>query len=588
MSVQKTKVAILDLTGCTGCEVNLLRLGAALLDYAQDFEITNWRMIQEEEVKDYDVVLVDGYACNEEQVELLRQARETCGVVVALGACAISGNVFSQLTPENYERLKALVYSPEHQAITKFVKPVPKVVEVDHLIHGCPASVEASKKLLDKLRRHPVTSKVMEVRHPDYMAKIEGHGSLRVDFARSTASFSPEEGERFVEGLVLGKPYLNAPRVHSRICGICPVAHTLCATRAIEKALGIRPVSLGRRLRRIFACGQMVQSHLLHLYFMVLPSLSGLKSSLEMSMRYPAEFHLCLNIKRIAEEIFDLIGGAHLHPVSITVGGFTKVPPVEKLMGLRGKIQDVLDEAEDLVTLFSDLDWPDAVTASHMLCIRPDYGKAYPMWGQEIRVNGPEPLNIDDYKTFIRETIVVDKPSKVGRLVPDRPIKTGALARLSRYWERLHPLAKEALEGSGLKFGNPFHNSLAQAVEILHFLEEAIRLLDTLQDENLREALVDPMAIRRQVLGRGGPWPRRGVSVIEAPRGLLIHEAHVDNQGNISYYNIVPPTALNLSGLAEEASLLLERYREEPAEKKRGLLEDLVRSIDPCITCSVH
>ena len=586
--LRKTKIALLDLTGCSGCEVNLLRLGSGFLDIAQDFEITNWRMLQTDKDADFDVVFVEGYACNDEQVELLKQARETCSVVVAVGVCAMSGHFFSQLTPENYAKLKAMVYSPAHQAVTQFVKPVAQVVKVDHVIPGCPANVEAAAKLLNDLRKQPVTSKILKVHTPDYVTRIEGHGSLKVNFRKETAHFYPEEGERFVEALVVGKPYLTAPRVHSRICGICPVAHCLCSIKAIEKALGIQPNISSRRLRRIFQCGQMVQSHLLHLYLMVLPSIAGLESGIDISRRYPAEFHLFLEIKRVTDEFFDTIGGAPLHPVALTVGGFIKAPDPDRLFGLGEKISRILDDTVDLVRLIADFDWPEAVTPAHMLCIQPEIKDVYPMFGVKIRHNSPDPFPVDEYQKFINEFIIPDHPSKVAHLSPNIPVKTGALARIFYYSRRLNPLAAKVFKESQLQFGNPFHNNPAQAVEIIHYLEEAVRLLELVQRENLDRVVVDRKEVRQQVLDSNISWPGQAVSAIEAPRGLLFHEVHIDGQGDVIHYNIIPPTVLNLAGLEQEAALLLRSCRKKPDDKKTALLEELIRAMDPCITCAVH
>ncbi|MCD6388848.1 MAG: nickel-dependent hydrogenase large subunit, partial [Desulfobulbaceae bacterium] len=77
-------------------------------------------------------------------------------------------------------------------------------------------------------------------------------------------------------------------------------------------------------------------------------------------------------------------------------------------------------------------------------------------------------------------------------------------------------------------------------------------------------------------------------SAIEAPRGLLFHEVKVDDQGRIVYYNIIPPTVLNLSALDSEAFLLLKTYQDESDSRKTELLEELIRAMDPCITCAVH
>ncbi|MBL4902663.1 MAG: nickel-dependent hydrogenase large subunit [Desulfocapsa sp.] len=587
-NAEKTKIAFLDLTGCSGCEVNLLRLDTAFLDMIQDFEVTSWRMLQTGTTADYDVVFVEGYACNDEQVELLKQARATCSLVVAVGVCAMSGHVFSQITPENLKNLKALVYSPEHQTVTQFVKPVAEVVKVDHVIPGCPANIEVAAKLLNELRQSPVTSKIQKVYQPNYVARIEGHGSLKADFKKETAHFHPEEGERFTEALVLGKPYLTSPRVHSRICGICPVAHCICSIKAIENALEIQPNIQSRRLRRIFQCGQMVQSHLLHLYLMILPSIAELGSSLDVTRRYPAEFHIFLEIKRVTEEFFDIIGGAPLHPVALTVGGFSKAPDSSRLFSLEEKISRVLNNSLDLVRFFSEFDWPEAVTAAHMLCIQPEIKDIYPMFGVRIRYNNPEPFAVGDYREFINESIVPGCPSKVACLAPNIPIKTGALARLFYYHQSLNPMAGKVLKESNLKFSNPFHTNIAQAIEIIHYLEEAIRLLGLLQSEDLGEVVVDRKEVRQQALENSGLWPKKGVSAIEAPRGLLFHEAHIDKQGNVTLYNIIPPTVLNLASLEQEASLLLRSYRTESNDKKTALLEELVRAMDPCITCAVH
>jgi sulfhydrogenase subunit alpha len=591
MPSSKPRIAILDLTGCTGCEVNLLRLGADFLDMAQDFEIVTWRMVQEEEETEYDIVFVDGYACNEKQVEQLKKARETAAVVVALGACAISGNVFSQLTPENYEKMKALVYSPEHQAITQFVKPVPEVVKVDYTVPGCPARVEVAQSLLAKLREEPARGRKLvfgAVRRRDYLAKIEGHGSLQVNFAEGTARFYPSEGERFVEGLVAGKPYGQAPLIHSRICGICPVAHAVCSILALERALGVHPSHPAIRLRKLFACGQMVQSHLLHLYFMVLPSQSGLTSGVEMSKAYPAEFHLYLNIKRLCEKLFELIGGAPLQPVTLTVGGFTKVPDVEELLAIGDQILDVLDEAEDLASLFAGFPWPAAETECTRLSLQPDLADEYPLFGRRVLAGTPEPLPVKKYRDFLVEEIPLAHPGKVGYLAPKVPVKTGALARMFHHRQRLQPLAAGILDRTSVDFTNPFHNSLAQAIEIVNYLEQALCLINKLAGDELAAATVHPKEVNVRALAREGAWPQRGVAAIEAPRGLLFHDVHIEKNGTISAYNIIAPTGINLSGLEQEAALLVRSYQAENDERKIDLLEDLIRAIDPCITCAVH
>ena len=162
------------------------------------------------------------------------------------------------------------------------------------------------------------------------------------------------------------------------------------------------------------------------------------------------------------------------------------------------------------------------------------------------------------------------------------------MARLFYYADRLNPLAGKAFARCRLNFSNPFHNNIAQAIEILHYLEEAVFVLDAVKDDNLVDAVVRRDRVRKKALDAGGDWPKRGVSAIEAPRGLLFHEVKVDDQGRIVYYNIIPPTVLNLSALDSEAFLLLKTYQDESDSRKTELLEELIRAMDPCITCAVH
>jgi len=90
----KTKIAIFDLTGCEGCEFHLFSMDEFLMDLFQDFEIVNWRLLSEKENADFDVAFIEGAVTTKEHINLLKQIRQTSKIVIALGACAISGNVF--------------------------------------------------------------------------------------------------------------------------------------------------------------------------------------------------------------------------------------------------------------------------------------------------------------------------------------------------------------------------------------------------------------------------------------------------------------------------------------------------------------
>jgi len=605
----KTKIAIFDFTGCQGCEFNLLSLNETLLDFSQDFEITNWRLLQKEKSQDFDIAFIEGAITTEEQIKLLKKIRETAKILVALGACAITGNVFSGLTPEKRKKLAQKIYASNYKLKAKFLEPVSKFVKVDENIPGCPAEIEKIKEFLKKIKKQKITSKIKTVSPPEYLAKIEGHGTLKVNFRLKKVDFEVEESERLVEGLVLGKSYYQAPFINARICGICPVAHSLCSWKAIEDALGIIVSPETILLRKILLASQIIKSHLLHLFFLVLPHYAGLTSSLKLSQRYPAEFHLMLNIKRITDQIALAVGGEMLFSANITLGGFLKIPSQEELFSIKNNIWQVIDEAQDLIKLFAGFQPPEIEVKHRWLTIHPN--AEYPLYQGKVnkenflkeKVNPHSPVKLAFWQ---------NKPVKVGALsrinlfsnrlnLKTQAIishlnlkfpsfnpfhnnlaqaKVGALSRINLFSNRLNLKTQAIISHLNLKFPsfNPFHNNLAQAIEILHFLEEIINLIDALSQKDLNKAKGEEIM----------PVPQKEVSgeaVLEAPRGVLFHQITITPEGKIKNYNIVTPTLLNLTSLPQEAKELIKKT-ETPT--KIETIEALIRAFDPCITCAVH
>ena len=562
----KTKIAIFDLTGCQGCGFNLLSLNEELLDLVQDFEITNWRLLQKEKRKDFDIAFIEGAVTTEEQIKLLKKIRETSKILVAFGACAITGNIFAELPPAKRKKLAQKIYTRDYQLKAKFLEPVSKFVKVDKVIPGCPAEIEKVKEFLKELKKRQVVSKIKAVSPPEYLAKIEGHGTLRVDFKRKKVIFEVEESERLIEGLVLRKPYQQAPFITARICGICPIAHNLCSWKAIENALKITPPPEAVLFRQILLASQIIKSHLLHLFFLVLPEHANLTSSLELSKKYPAEFHLMLNIKRITDQIATTIGGGMLFPQNSTLAGFTKVPKQEKLLSIRENVWQVFDEAEDLVSLFTRLENPSFKVKHQFLTIKPRNG--YPLYQGKL-----------SNQSKLKERVRSDSGAKLV-FWQGKPVKVGALARINLFQEHLNPQTKKIIKHLRLSFPsrNPFDNNLAQAIEIFHYLEEIVNLIEKANQLDLTRAKG-----KKQL-----PFSQKevsGTAVIEAPRGLLLHQIKLDAKRKINDYKIITPTVINLASLKKEAKKLIKQAKVKTSKKE---IEALIRAFDPCITCAVH
>ena len=564
----KTRIAIFDLTGCEGCELHLLSLDELIMDFFQDFKIVNWRLLSEKKNADFDVAFIEGAVTTKEQIKLLKQIRKTSKIVVALGACAISGNIFSEIPEEKRKRIAEKIYGKNYKIKAAFLKPVDNFIKVDEKISGCPPDINFFKKTVEKLKKAEIISPEKKVNPPDFTAKIEGHGTLKINFKKRKAEFQIEESERLVEGLLIGKNFLQAPFITSRICGICPTAHNICSLSAIENALSINISDETMLLRRMLLAGQIIKSHLLHLFFLVLPDLADLKSSIELSKKYPAEFHLMLNIKRAADKILQIIGGSSAFPINTAVGGFRKVPLENELFEIQNSISEVIDEAEDLVRLFSSFSTPKLECNTKLACLEP-IGNFYPLYPGK-------------FSQKFEEISLKNSTAKRAFLTGGKIIKTGAEARINFFSKNLKPNAKKAFLKSNLNSKNPFCNNIAQAIEILNFLEETFDLAKNLLKKDILSAEAnEKMNLPASIVS--------GSSCIEAPRGILCHSIKIDPEGKITDYNIIPPTQINLASLEKEANeLLLTNNKKNSQTKTKKEIEQLIRAFDPCITCAVH
>ncbi|MFH0814931.1 MAG: nickel-dependent hydrogenase large subunit [Candidatus Falkowbacteria bacterium] len=561
----KPKIAVFDLTGCQGCEFHLLSLDESLADLFQDFEIINWRLLKEPAPGDFDVAFVEGAATTAGHIELLKKIRATSKIVVALGACAITGNVFAGLTAEQREAAAKKIYGDDYKIKAEFLEPIEKFIKVDEKIQGCPPDIEAFKTFLQKIKGTFMDSPKINVAPPDYTAKIEGHATLCVDFNKRAATFKVEESERLIEELLVGKTYSQAPFINSRVCGICPISHNLCSWAAIENALKMKITSETILLRELLMCGQIIKSHLMHLFFLVLPDYAGLKGSIELSTKYPAEFHLMLNLKRLADNILKVVAGSDAFPTNTGLGGFIKPPEINALSEIKEKIYDVLDEAAGLIELFGAFNYAKVETDLEFLTIDSPKNQ-YPLYYS---------------KSIANVTEIIDKRSttKFG-VVDSRPVKVGALARLALAQKKLNPLARKFFEQYNVNIHNPFSNNLAQAIEILHFLEESTKLIEKLEGKEMERTSVQrPSAIVGQCTG---------MASLEAPRGTLIHQVEINPDLTIAKYNIIPPTQINLAALQVEIPALLAQTKNLAPKEVERELEKLIRAFDPCITCAVH
>ncbi|MCX6731483.1 MAG: Ni/Fe hydrogenase subunit alpha [Candidatus Parcubacteria bacterium] len=407
----------------------------------------------------------------------------------------------------------------------------------------------------------------------EFMAKIEGHGSLKVNWENNTVKLHVHEGERLFEGILVGKTAEEAHWITPRICGICPIAHNLASLAAIEKALGIEISETSKLLRNLMKCGQIIQSHVLHLFFLALPDYIGLDKGTDLAKKDKKSFLRALALKEMADEIAYVIAGRNVHPTTTTIGGFHKIPEKEELKKLLEKIRETKENAEWTAKFFSELKYPELKVDLELVAQKD--GKIVSSKTSDVDRKTSD-VDIKDYKQNIEEELRDYSTAKFGKF-QGREIMVGALARMAHLEAKL-PSGSFASKFK-LDFNNPFHNNLAQAIEILEFTKQAEEIIEKLLNMDLTPDV--------SIASTSGV-DYKGIGAVEAPRGGLYHEIHLDEKGIITYANIITPTVQNLTSIEKSANVLIEQTQNLENKKREQLLNMLVRAYDPCITCSVH
>src|SRR4051794_10311397 len=182
----------------------------------------------------------------------------------------------------------------------------------------------------------------------DYLARVEGEGALDVvirDGVVRSAALRIFELPRFFEAFLRGRDYREAPDITARICGICPVAYQMSAVHAMEDALGVTVSEPVRQLRRLLYCGEWIESHTLHIYMLHAPDFLGYEGAVEMAKDHGDVVRQGLELKKVGNEILELLGGRAIHPVNVRVGGFYRTPSRREFRPLAERLRHARDIA---------------------------------------------------------------------------------------------------------------------------------------------------------------------------------------------------------------------------------------------------
>jgi sulfhydrogenase subunit alpha len=409
----------------------------------------------------------------------------------------------------------------------------------------------------------------------NHITKIEGHAklNLKIDNGKiTTCELSATEGARYFEGIVKGRKYYAAHEMTSRICGICSCAHVVAALTAVEDALGLTISEQSCRLRVLLTLAERIRSHATHLYFLALPDYLGYESALSMATEYKPQLQAALRLMKMGNGIVKLLGGRDLHPVSAGVGGWLKLPKQEEMEETGKELLKVKKDAIATVKLFADLKQPEFESDAEWFSLV-DPNEYAVLKGKF--ASGKCSFEKHEYRKFIKE--YHQSYSTANFIVKeDHRYFVSALARLNNNHRQLSKDAQKALKETGLKppSKNPYHNNLAQAIELIHCIDHAMEICK-------RE-------IKQEEMPEITPRAGRGVGVIEVPRGTLWHEYTLDEKGIIIYANIITPTTQNLFAIQEDIRKIMPSLLEKKKEEIVLNIEKLIRNYDPCFSCAAH
>jgi NAD-reducing hydrogenase large subunit len=442
----------------------------------------------------------------------------------------------------------------------------------------------------------------------DPVTRLEGHGKITIQLDDKgevqDAHFHVTQVRGF-EKFAEGRPYYEMPNLMARVCGICPVSHLLASAKACEAimAVGIPPTA--KQLRRMLNLAQMVQSHALSFFHLSSPDLLlGMESDPKTRNLFgvvaarPELGRAGVGLRRFGQHIIELLGGKRIHPGWVVPGGVTEPLAPAK----REEILAMLPEAYANLSL--------ALTA---------YKQIASSFKQEIEVFANFPSNylgmiakdesieftngqlrlIDAQGNILADDLTANEYTEViGEAVepysytkfayykplgyPQGSYRVGPLARLNIVKSMGTPKAdKELAEFKQLAKG---------PVESSFFYHHA-RLVEALYGvEMIEQILTDPLILDSHVRATAGVNRLEGAGVAEAPRGTLMHNYKVDENGLIVWANLVIATGQNNNAM-NQGVLQAAKYYIQKGKFTEGILnrvEAVVRTFDPCLSCSSH
>jgi NAD-reducing hydrogenase large subunit len=442
----------------------------------------------------------------------------------------------------------------------------------------------------------------------DPVTRIEGHAKITIHL--------DEEGQvadtvfhatqlRGFEKFTEGRPFYEMPGITARICGICPISHLLASVKACDAIMSVRIPPAAVKLRELLHCAQIVQSHALSFFHLSSPDLllgfdsdPARRNIIGVIEDHPELAKDGIALRKFGQQAIEGLAGSRIHP-SWTVPGGVNAPldravrdrilaglPEAKAIALR-----TLSFFKGVIVRFSD-EVGSFGNAPTMYAGMVDDGGNLQLYDGGVRfVDASGGIVVDqmpaqDYAKYIGEAAVPHSFLKAPYFkpagYPDGIYRVGPLARLNVAARCGTPAADiemdEYRQRCGKVVESSFHFHYARLIEIIYGLERMEALLS------------DPSILDRHVRARAGVNALEGVGIIEAPRGTLIHHYKVNEEGAITWANLIVATGNNNLAISRSVDQVARHFI-DGTKMKEGMLNRVsavVRAYDPCLSCSTH
>ena len=442
------------------------------------------------------------------------------------------------------------------------------------------------------------------------VTRIEGHAQINIllndDDSVKEALFKVVDFRGF-EKFTEGRPFYELPSITSRACGICPVSHLLASAKACDAIVGVNPPKTAIMLRRLMHMGQLIQSHALNFFHLSSPDLLlGFDSN-------PAERNIFgliekqpdiamrgIKLRKYGQELIEKIAGKRIHSSEWILPGGAKWPlSAERVDYLCANLPEALEGAQQTLILFKKMldGFEEEVEnfgnfpSYYMGLVTADVGlEHYDGTLTIIDKNGKVVAKCVDpttYRDFIGEAVepwsFMKFPYFKSVGYPDGAYRVGPLARLNVASHCGTPLADQELKefkklGKNGVVQSTFHYHYARLIELLFCLETAKKLLE------------DPEILSEHVTSKALVNNYEGVGVAEAPRGTLIHHYKVNEQGMITWNNMIIATEHNNIAYNMAVTQVAKKYvnAKQLQEGMLNRVEAVIRAFDPCLSCATH